>query len=86
MENVQEMPLVGFYHFSSKDKTKHYYVVQVMAYQIEEGKAIRKSTIVDVFTSEEIYNSIINKEFGELIKVQMTPYLSTGKLSFKICL
>lgn len=86
MENVQEMPLVGFYHFSSKDKTKHYYIVQAMSYQVEEDIAVNKATVIDVFTSEEIYNSIINKEIGELIKVQMTPNLSTGKLSFKICL
>lgn len=86
MENVQEMSLVGFYHFASKDKTKHYFVVQAMTNKIEEGKAINRATIIDVFVSEEMYNSIINKEVGELIKVQMTPNLSTGKLSFKICL
>lgn len=86
MENVQEMSLVGFYHFSSKDKTKHYYVVQALSNQIEEGKAINKAFVVDVFVSEDIYNSIINKDIGEVIKVQITPNLSTGKLSYKICL
>lgn len=84
--NVQEMTLVGFYHFASKDKTKHYYVVQALSNQIEEGKAINRASVVDVFVSEEIYNSIVNKEIGDIINVQITPNLSTGKLSFRICL
>lgn len=86
MENVQEMTLVGFYHFASKDKTKHYYVVQALSNQVEDGKAINKASVVDVFVSEDIYNSIINKDIGEILNVQIIPNLSTGKLSFKICL
>lgn len=86
MENVQEMTLVGFYHFASKDKTKHYFVVQALSNKIEEGKAINRASVVDVFVSEEMYNSIINREIGDVIKVQITPNLSTGKLSFRICL
>ena len=86
MENVQDMTLVGFYHFSSKDKTKHYYVVQALTNEIDLSKSTNRASVVDVFVSEEIYNSIMNKEIGESIKVQMIPNLSTGKLSFKICL
>jgi len=86
MENVQQMTLVGFYHFASKDKTKHYYVIQAMLNQIEEGKAINRASVIDVFVSEEIYNSIINRDLGTTINVQITPNLSTSKLSYKICL
>ena len=84
--NVQEMTLVGFYHFLSKDKTKHYYVVQALSTTNDISNGINKVSLVDVFVSEEIYNSIMNKEIGEPIKVQITPNLSTGKLSFRICL
>lgn len=86
MENVQEMTLIGFYHFSSKDKTKHYYVVQALFNELNVSNSTNKASVVDVFVSEEIYNSIMNKEIGEPIKVQMIPNLSTGKLSFRISL
>ena len=84
--NVQEMTLVGFYHFASKDKTKHYYVVQALSNENDVSKGINKASVVDVFVSEEIYNSIMNREIGDVINVQVIPNLSTGKLSFKICL
>lgn len=86
MENVQEMTLVGFYDFFSKDKQNHYYVVQALSSTNDVSKGTCKSVIVDVFVSEEIYNSILNREIGTYINVQITPNLSTGKLSFKVCL
>ena len=86
MENVQDMTLIGFYHFSSKDKTKHYYVVQALTNEVNVSNSTNKATVIDIFVSDEIYNSILNKEIGEPIKVQMTPNLSTGKIGFKICL
>lgn len=86
MENVQDMTLIGFYHFSSKDKTKHYYVVQALTNELNVSNSTNKATVIDIFVSDEIYNSILNKEIGEPIKVQMTPNLSTGKIGFKLCL
>lgn len=86
MENVQEMSLIGYYHFSSKDKTKHYYVVQALTSTNDVSQGNYKSNIIDIFVSEEIYNIILEKEIGALLNVQMIPNLSTGKFSFKICL
>lgn len=86
MESMQEMSLIGYYHFSSKDKTKHYYVVQALTSTNDVSQGNYKSNIVDIFVSEEIYNVILEKEIGTLLKVQMIPNLSTGKFSFKICL
>lgn len=86
METIQEMSLIGYYHFDSKDKTKHYYVVQALSSTNNVSEGNFKSNIVDVFVSEEIYNVILEKEIGTPLNVQMIPNLSTGKLSFKICL
>lgn len=86
MESMQEMSLIGYYHFSSKDKTKHYYVVQALTSTNDVSQGNYKSNIVDIFVSEEIYNVILEKEIGTLLKVQMIPNLSTGKISFKVCL
>lgn len=86
METIQEMSLIGYYHFASKDKTKHYYVVQALSTTRDVSTGNFKSHIVDVFVSEDIYNAILEKEIGTPLNVQITPNLSTGKLSFKICL
>lgn len=86
METMQEMSLIGHYYFPSKDKTKHYYVVQALSSTRDVSAGNFKSHIVDVFVSEDIYNAILEKEIGTLLNVQITPNLSTGKLSFKICL
>ena len=86
METVQEMSLIGYYHFDSKDKTKHYYVVQALSTTNDVSHGTCKSSIVDVFVSEEMYNIILEKEIGTSINVQIIPNLSTGKFSFKICL
>ena len=86
METMQEMSLIGYYHFSSKDKTKHYYVVQALSSTNDVSNGIYKANVVDIFVSEEMYKTIIEKEIGTSLNVQMIPNLSTGKLSFKICL
>lgn len=86
METIQEMTLVGYYHFASKDKTKHFYVVQALSSKNDVSNSNYRSTICDIFVSEEMYNSILNREIGTLINVQVEPNLSTGKINFKICL
>ena len=50
--NAQEMTLVGFYHFASKDKTRHYYVVQALTNKIDDTNEINRAFVVDVFVSE----------------------------------
>ena len=86
MENFQEMTLVGFYHFISKDKTKHYYVIQALSNINDISNGINRANVIDVFVSEEMYKSIIEQKIGTSLNVQITANLSTGKLSYKICL
>lgn len=86
METVQEMNFIGYYHFASKDKTKHYYVVQALSTTKDVSNGNYKTNIVDIFVSEEMYNIILEKEIGTPINVQIIPNLSTGKFSFKILL
>lgn len=86
METLQDMTLIGYYHFASKDKTKHYYVIQAMSNTNDISNGNFRANIVDIFVTGEMYNTIIQKEIGTVLSVQITPNLSTGKLSFKICL
>ena len=86
MGTTQDMSLIGYYHFSSKDKTKHYYVIQLLSVENDVSKGTYRAYPIDIFVSEEIYNTILEKEIGTVLTVQITPNLSTGKLSYKICL
>ena len=85
MENqVYKMPLVGYHHFSSKDKTQIYYVVQVLDSENDVTKGTQKGTLINIFVDDEVYKKVNNFDFGEILNVELKPNLNTGKISYRI--
>ena len=84
MDEVKQMTLVGFYNFSSKDKTKRYFIVQVLFNEIDKSQNTIKSNIINIYTDENIYNSVINKEIGSTINVNIKADLLSGKVYYSI--
>lgn len=85
MDELKDMSLVGFYKFSSKDKTKSFFVIQVLFY--EEDKSINsiKSNIINIFVNEEQYKNIVdNNSIGSILNVRIKADLSTGKVYYSI--
>lgn len=85
MENVTEqMPLVGFHHFSSKDKTQIYYVVQVLHTENDLTRGTRKGTLINVFVDDETYRKVNQLDFASILTVEIHPNVNTGKINYKI--
>lgn len=84
--NIEDMILVGFYHFSSKDKTKIYYVAQFLYNQVDIERVNNKGTVINVFVTDDEYKVICQKNVGDVFKVSVSPDLSTGKLYYKVVL
>ena len=84
MDEVKQMTLVGFYNFSSKDKTKRYFIVQALFNEIDKSQNTIKSNIINIYTDENIYNSVINKEIGSTINVNIKADLLSGKVYYSI--
>lgn len=83
-KSIQDMVLIGYHHFSSKDKTQIYYVVQCLYNKFDAERSNNKATLINIFTTEEIYKLIINKHVGEVLKVEVSPNLETGKIFYKV--
>ncbi len=85
MQNqVTDMILVGFHHFNSKDKSQIYYVVQVLYNEIDLSRGNNKGTMINIFVDDELYQKIAQLDIGTLLKVELKPNLSTGKLNYKV--
>lgn len=84
MDEVKQMSLVGFYNFSSKDKTKKYFVIQALCNEIDKSQNTIKSNIINIFTDENIYNSVIQKQIGSLLNVKIKADLINGKVYYNI--
>ena len=84
MENLVEMILVGNNKFSSKDKTSNYFVIQALYNEADISKQTNKATLINIFVNEDLYNSLSGADIGTILKVQVIPNLSTGKVSYKI--
>lgn len=83
--NVVEMTLVGYHHFKNKEKTEDYHVVQCAYYDsIDEQRAQVKCVIIPIFVDLSVFQKIANKKIGEIIKVQVNPNLTTGKIYYKV--
>lgn len=76
--------LIGYYHFSSKDKSQQYFIVQIMFTKAEPEKNNMRATVVGIFINEEIYKGILQKNIGDKIDVEIVPNLETGKISYKV--
>lgn len=83
-KTVEEMVLVGFHHFSSKDKTKIYYVIQCLHNDVDIERSNNKGTLINIFVTEEVYKQIIHRSIGELLKVEISANLQTSKVSYRV--
>jgi len=87
MENsIKEMVFVGHHHFSSKDKTQIYYVIQALYNEEDLTRGNNRGTMINIFVDEEQYKKITKMVIGEVLKVNLIPNISTGKLYYKVVL
>ncbi len=85
MDDVKDMSLVGFYNFSSKDRTKKFFVIQVLFYEEDKSLNSIKSNIINIFVDEQQYNNIVeNKNIGSILKVRIKASLTSGKVYYSI--
>lgn len=85
-KSLQEMVLVGYHHFSSKDKSEIFYVVQVLYNNTDIERSNNKATMINIFTTGEIYKKVCQMSIGQVLKVEMSPNLETGKIYYKVVL
>lgn len=83
-KSLQEMVLVGYHHFSSKDKSEIFYVVQVLYNNTDIERANNKATMINIFTTDEIYKKVCQMSIGQVLKVEMSPNMETGKIYYKV--
>ena len=83
-KSLQEMVLVGYHHFSSKDKSEIFYVVQVLYNNTDIERANNKATMINIFTTDEIYKKVCQMSIGQVLKVEMSPNFETGKIYYKV--
>lgn len=83
---TQNMILVGYHHFNSKDKTQIYYVVQCLYSENDLTRGNRKGTMINIFVDDDIYKKILEMDIGTVLKVEIIPNLNSGKLSYKVVL
>ena len=84
MNEVKEMTLVGFYNFSSKDKTKKYFVFQVLSNDIDISNNTVKSNIINIFVNEDIYKNVSQNDIGKSLNVNIHADLSSGKIYYTL--
>lgn len=84
MNEVKEMTLVGFYNFSSKDKTKRYFVFQVLSNDVDISNNIYKSNIINIFVNEDIYKKVSPNDIGKSLNVNIQANLSSGKIYYSL--
>lgn len=83
-KTVEEMTLIGYYHFSAKDKSQIFYVVQVLYNTIDVERSNNKATMINVFVSDDIYRKVCRMSVGEVLKVEVSPNFETGKIYYKV--
>lgn len=85
MENsTQDMILVGYHHFNSKDKKQIYYVVQCLYNEDDRTRGNLKGTMINIFVEDEVYQKVCQLDIGTVLKVEVNPNLSTGKIYYKV--
>lgn len=85
-KSVEEMTLIGYHHFSAKDKSQIFYVVQVLYNNTDIERANNKATMINIFTTDEIYKKVCQMTIGQVLKVEMSPNFETGKIYYKVVL
>ena len=85
MENqVQEMILIGYHHFNSKDKKQIYYVVQCLYNEKDISRGNLKGTIINIFVDDETYKKVSALDIGTVLNIEVRPNLNTGKINYKV--
>lgn len=85
-KSVEEMTLIGYHHFSSKDKSQIFYVVQVLHNSTDVERSNNKATMINIFTTDDVYKKVCHMSVGEVLKIEMTPNLESGKIYYKVVL
>lgn len=82
--STQEMILVGYHHFNSKDKKQIYYVVQCLYNEDDRERGNLKGTMINIFVEDEVYKKISKCDIGSVLKINIRPNLSTGKIYYEV--
>lgn len=85
-KSVEEMTLIGYHHFSAKDKSQIFYVVQVLYNRLDVERSNNKATMINIFTTDDIYSKVCKMSVGEVLKVEVVPNLESGKIYYKVVL
>lgn len=84
MEFVKEFPLMGYYTCQNKEKTKQFYVIQVLvSWKDRSGP---KSKIIPIFTDSDIYSLIAAMDIGSLVKVNHSINYDMDKVQYSVVL
>jgi len=82
--STQEMLLVGYHHFNSKDKKQIYYVVQCLYNVDDKSRGNYKGTMINIFVDDDTYQKVCQLELGTVLNIEVSPNLQTGKIYYKV--
>ena len=77
--------LVGYYHFTSKDKSKTYYVLQLLKTD-EDERNNKRCSLKDIFVDEEVYTKVVRGivDIGVSVDVEVSINTQTDKVYYKV--
>ena len=82
---MEKMNFIGYYSFNSKDKTKYYYIIQLLARETDDKNST--GYIVNAFVSAEDYSYILkNYEIGNNLNVKASINHQTNRVNYNIVL
>lgn len=83
-KSIEEMVLIGYHHFSSKDKSQIFYVIQCLFNEQDMTKGTMKGTMINIFVNDETYKIVNQMGIGTPLKIEVSPNIQTGKLNYKV--
>lgn len=83
-KSIKDMVLLGYFHFSSKDKKEIFYIVQVLYNDFDAVHVNNKATMINIYITDEEYKKICQMTTGTVIKVEIIPNFETGKIYYKV--
>lgn len=83
-KSTQDMILVGYHHFNSKDKKQIYYVIQCLYSENDKTRGNLKGTMINIFVEDNIYQKVAKLDIGTVLKIEVVPNLSTGKIYYRV--
>lgn len=76
---IEEMKLVGYYTFTSKDKKNLYYVLQFL------NNDSTKASLINVFVEKNVYERVTQDyDIGSLLNVECSINFDTNKVYYKV--